>query len=75
MDKVIDLSKSVYEICDEYPEVIGKLMTLGFESLEDSTMRNTAGRFVTLPRAAKMKNVPLDKIKDMFRIYGYEIKE
>ena len=33
MEKIIDFSKSVNDICKEYPEVIDIMRELGFESL------------------------------------------
>ena len=33
MSKVIDLSKSVYEICNEHPEVIDIMKNLGLKTL------------------------------------------
>lgn len=73
MDKVIDLSKSVYEICRDHPEVIEIMKGLGFESVGNPAMLNTAGRFMTIPKGAAMKNISLDRLKEIFEENGYEI--
>lgn len=73
MNKTISLSKSVYEICKEYPEVIEMMKELGFESIGNQAMLNTAGRFMTIPKGAAMKNLSLDYIKEIFAQKGYNI--
>lgn len=75
MSKVIDLSKSVFEICKEYPDVVAIMKDLGFESITGSGMLNTAGRFMTIPKGAVMKKIPMEKIKEAFLSKGYELKD
>lgn len=61
MGKVIDLSQSVYEICSENPEVVAIMKDLGFESIASPGMLQTAGRFMTIPKGAAMKQIPMEK--------------
>jgi len=75
MSKMIDLSKTVYEICTEDPEVIDIMKELGFEGITNPGMLGTAGRFMTLPKGAVMKKISLDKLKEVFISKGYQIKE
>lgn len=75
MDKVIDFSKTVYELCRENPEVIDIMKELGFENITNPAMLNTAGRFMTIPKGAVMKGLELGKIKEEFARRGYGIKE
>jgi len=75
MGKKINLSKSVYEICTEYPEVVEIMKNLGFDKITNPGMLNTAGRFMTISKGAAMKNIPMDKIKEEFAKKGYEIIE
>ncbi|HHV60809.1 MAG TPA: DUF1858 domain-containing protein [Clostridiaceae bacterium] len=75
MGKVIDLSKSVYEICNEHPDVAAIMKDLGFESITNPGMLKTAGRFMTIPKGAAMKNIPMEKIKEAFALKGYDLKE
>lgn len=75
MNKKINLSKSVYEICTEYPEVIEIMKSLGFDMITNPAMLNTAGRFMTISKGAAMKNIPMDRIKEEFAKKGYEIIE
>ncbi len=75
MDKPVDLSKSVYEICKDRPEIVEIMRELGFENIANPGMLNTAGRFMTIPKGAAMKNIPMEKVKEFFISKGYEIKE
>ncbi|SHI57717.1 DUF1858 domain-containing protein [Lutispora thermophila] len=73
MRKKINITKSVYEICKDYPDVIEIMKNLGFESITNPGMINTAGRFMTIPKGASMKNISMDKIREEFAKNGYEI--
>jgi hypothetical protein len=75
MDKTIDLKKTVYDICKDNPEVLQIMKDLGFEQITNPGMLNTAGRFMTIPKGAAMKNFSMDKIKDAFESKGYIVKE
>lgn len=75
MGKVIDLSHSVFDICKEHPEVVDIMKDLGFESITNPSMLKTAGRFMTIPKGAAMKQISMEKIKEAFAAKGYEIKE
>ncbi len=73
MDNVIDFSKSVYAICKEHPEVIEIMQQLGFKEIASPGMLNTAGRYMTIPRGAKMRGIELDNVKSVFQDRGYKI--
>jgi len=75
MKIVIDLSKSVYEICKEHPEVVTIMKDLGFENITNPGKLQTAGRFMTIPKGATMKHIPMEKIKEAFAAKGYELKD
>lgn len=75
MGRVIDLSKSVYELCKENPEIVDIMKDLGFEKITDLAMLKTAGRFMTIPKGAAMKQIPMVKIKEAFAAKNYELKE
>ena len=75
MDKTVDFTRTVYEICRENPEIVEIMTELGFENISNPAMLNTAGRFMTIPKGAAMKGIDLEKIKDEFIRRGYQIKE
>lgn len=75
MSKVVDLSKSVHDICKEYPEMVGILKDIGFENIATPGMLNTVGRIMTLPKGAVMKGIELQKLKEILEGKGFSIKE
>lgn len=75
MAKILDLTKSVYELGKENEEIVQIMKDLGFESIASPGMLNTAGRFMTIPKGAAMKKIPMDIIKEAFVKKGYEIRE
>lgn len=75
MNKKIYLSKTVYELCKEYPEIADILSGLGFHDILNPGMIQTAGRFMTIPKGAVMKKINLDRIIETLKEYGYQIVE
>lgn len=75
MSKIIDLSKTVYELCKDDPDIVDIMKELGFEGIAKPGMLNTAGRFMTLPKGAAMQKISLEKLKEVFENKGYQIKE
>ncbi|TCL55157.1 uncharacterized protein DUF1858 [Hydrogenispora ethanolica] len=75
MNRMVNLSKSVFEICRENPEVMEILKGLGFSDIANPGMLQTAGRLMTIPKGAAMKGISMDVIKTAFRDRGYEIEE
>jgi len=75
MQKVIDFTKTIYDLCTENPEIKEIMKDLGFESITNPAMMNTAGRMMTIPKGAAMKGIELGKIREEFEKRGYVIKE
>jgi len=75
MGTVIDFRKTIYELCSSNPEVIGIMVELGFEQIAQPGMLQSAGRFMTIPKGARLKKLDMDVIKEAFRNRGYSIKE
>lgn len=73
--KMIDLNKTVFELCSENQDIREILFELVFNDLKIPGMLNTAGKFMTLPKGAAMKKIDMDLIKETFRNKGYEVKE
>jgi len=73
MSKVIDLKKSVYELIKQYPEIADIMKSIGFESISDPLMVNTAGRYMTIPKGAAIKNINLDTVIKEFEAKGFTV--
>ena len=57
MEKKLDLSKSVYDLVKEYPEVTDIMKELGFSEITNMVMLNSVGKIMPIPKVAKMKGV------------------
>lgn len=73
MSNIIDLKKSIHDICEEYPKVLGIMKNLGFDSITKPGMLNTMGKFMTIEKGAQMKGIALEKIKKAFTDEGFTI--
>jgi len=73
MKKVLDLSKSVYELIKENPEVADVMKNLGFDNITNPAMLNTVGRIMTIPKGAAMKKIDMGSIEKEFEAQGFEI--
>lgn len=74
-EKVIDFSRTVYDLCSADEAVAGILAELGFTDILKPGMLATAGRFMTIPKGAAAKKIDLDRIRLAFTSRGYEIIE
>ena len=72
--KTIDLSKTLYELVTTYPEIKEIMYSLGFEAISKPGMLQTAGRYMTIPKGAQMKKIPLSTVIAAFEARGFEIK-
>lgn len=75
MPKILDLGKTVYQLCKEDPQIAEILKELGFDQITNAVSLNTVGRFMTIPKGSVMKNINMEKIKDEFIKRGYQVKE
>ncbi|SNS25405.1 protein of unknown function [Anaerovirgula multivorans] len=75
MAKIVDLNKTIYELHKSNPDIIEIMKKIGFEDVAKPGMINTAGRFMTISKGAKMKGVDINKIKEVFIEHGYQIIE
>lgn len=72
-DRTLDLTKTVYELCREYPELPDILAEIGFTDITKPGMITTMGRFMTIPKGAQAKKIDLEIIKKILKGYGYRI--
>lgn len=71
--KRLDITKSVYELCSEHPELPEILAGIGFQDILKPGMLQTAGRFMTLAKGAALKKIGLDAIRKFLTEKGYDV--
>ena len=73
MNKTIDMSRSVYELVSEYPELQNIMAELGFTEIKKPAMLHSVGKLMTIPRGAKMKNIPMDQVIAALLEHGFTL--
>ncbi|NLF28003.1 MAG: DUF1858 domain-containing protein [Clostridiales bacterium] len=74
-EKALDFAKTVFELCSGDPEIAEILKECGFSEITKPGMLHTAGRFMTIPKGARMKGIDLEAVKGAFAERGYAIAE
>ena len=73
--KKIDLKKNVYELTEEYPELIDILKELGFLGVINPMVRKTLGKITTIPEGCKRQGKDLNEVLQILREKGFEIEK
>lgn len=71
--KRLNLSSSVFALVHQYPEIVDIMADLGFTEMRKSSVVNSVGKLMTIPKGAKMKHVDLDLIKQTLEAHGFEV--
>lgn len=77
MEKIIDLTQSVYQLTKAYPEIIDIMASLGFTEIKKRAVRLSVGKLVTIPKGVSMRGISLGKVVEAlqengFVVVGYE---
>lgn len=72
--KEIDLSKTIFELTEEFPELIDILKGLGFLGVKNPIIRKTLGRKTTLPDGCKKQGKDLNEVINSLKEKGFGIK-
>ena len=75
MTKVIDINQTIYELYNQYPEIITIMSELSFDHISKPGMLQTADRVMTLPKGCLMKGIPLQTAITAFQCHGFSIEE
>lgn len=73
MSKTIDLTRSVFDLVTEYPELADIMAELGFTEIKKPAMLHSVGRLTTIPKGAKMKNIHMAKVITALLDNGFTI--
>ena len=72
--KEIDLSKSVYELTETYPELIPVLKETGFLGVANPVVRRTLGRATTIPKGCQLQGKNLDDVIEVLEQKGFVVR-
>ena len=73
MEKKIDLSQTVFQLTQAYPELIEILAALGFSEIQKKAVRLSVGKLMTLPKGCAMKGIALDNVVKTLQDHGFEV--
>ena len=72
--KEIDLIKNLFEITEEYPELIPVLAEVGFAGVTNEAMRTTHAKVMTIPKGCEDLGLNLDDVVAVLEAQGYTVK-
>jgi len=72
--KEIDLKKSVYELTEAFPDLIGILKEVGFLGVANPVFRNTFGRVTTIPQGCEKQGKDLAEVIKKLEENGFKVK-
>lgn len=73
MVKKLDLNKTVFELTQQYPELVDIMVGLGFTEMKKKPMLNSVGKMMTIPKGAKMKKISMIDIVTTLMHNGFDI--
>lgn len=73
MEKSIDLRKPVAELVREYPEIKELMVEAGFKEITHPMALALQGKVMTIPEGAKIKNIPVEKVMELFERHGFRV--
>lgn len=74
MGKKLDLSKPIYELVTQYPELKDIMVELGFKEIANPAMLNSVGRLTTIPKGAKIHKISMMKVVTKLMASGFELE-
>lgn len=72
MAKKLDLNKTVFELTEEYPELVDIMAGLGFTEITKKPILHSVGKMMTIPKGAKMKNISMVDVMTALMSHGFE---
>ena len=73
MNKTIDLTQTVYQLTETFPELIDILASLGFTEITKKAVRLSVGKLMTLQRGADLRGIDMDSIVGTLEANGFTV--
>ncbi|WP_108831193.1 DUF438 domain-containing protein [Aedoeadaptatus coli] len=73
MTKKLDLNKTVFELTQQYPELVDIMAGLGFTEITKKSMLHSVGKMMTIPKGAKMKKISMIDVVTTLMRNGFDI--
>ncbi|MCH3957783.1 MAG: DUF438 domain-containing protein [Olsenella sp.] len=73
MSKTLDLTKSVHDLAQEFPDFPQVMASIGFTDITKPAALNTVGRVMTVPKGCSIKGINLDGAIKAFEDAGFSV--
>ncbi|MBC2727737.1 DUF438 domain-containing protein [Desulfosporosinus sp.] len=70
---ILDLTRSLYDLTEEYPELIPILLDMGLEGAANPILRKTVGRKLPVLEGLKRHGVPLEEARRKLAAKGFHV--
>jgi formate-dependent phosphoribosylglycinamide formyltransferase (GAR transformylase) len=71
--KEVSLSKTVYELCTQHPDLVEAMRHIGFVNITKPGMLQSAGRIMTIPKGSRAMGIPLEDVKKQLMEHGFKV--
>lgn len=75
MSKIVKINQTIYQLAQQFPEIVTILHDLGFVEIVKPMMLNTVGRVMTLKAGANLRNIDIEMVKNTLVNHGFIILE
>ena len=69
----LNMKSSVLDLCTQYPRLPGILRDIGFTDIVKPGMLQTVGRFMTIPKGAKLKKIDIQRVVAALEKAGFTV--
>lgn len=66
---------TIYELAQQYPGIPALMAELGFQDILKPMMLQTAGRYMTLEKGARLKGIEWTTVVEFFAEHGFDVIE
>ncbi|MST85600.1 DUF438 domain-containing protein [Hallella mizrahii] len=73
MEKKIDLTQTVYQLTQAYPELIDIMASLGFSEITKKAIRMSVGKLMTISQGAAMRGIGMEAVVKALEDNGFTV--
>ena len=73
MEKTIDVTQSVYQLTQAFPELIDILASLGFSEIRKKAIRLSVGKLMTISQGASMRGISMEAVAKALKANGFTV--
>ncbi|MDP4159407.1 MAG: DUF1858 domain-containing protein [Bacillota bacterium] len=71
--RILDLTRSLFDLTEDYPELIPIFLEIGLEGVANPMLRQTVGRKLLVVEGLKRHGISLEEAKRKLEAYGFRV--